>query len=265
MLGDDVSPGRPAPGPLAAARPRLAVRRRAGRRRVRQVLRGRRAAPEDRRHDQRSARTGAKVGHDLPRVGTGASKKAKRKALIPDPRNDENLIVAQTHLAMIHFHNRVVDRQPTPRPRGPAVQPGPQEGHPALPVADPARLPAADLQPGRARRRVHQRPEARRARRRPRRDVPTMPVEFSVAAFRLGHSMVRPTYNWNRIFPDGGRHPRLHVRVLRAGRRPRRRDPAAQQLARRLAADVRLRGRRPPGARRARTATSTTRGGSTPG
>ena len=34
-------------------------------------------------------------------------------------------------------------------------------------------------------------------------DVPTMPIEFSVAAFRLGHSMIRGAYNWNRIF-DGG-------------------------------------------------------------
>jgi hypothetical protein len=32
-------------------------------------------------------------------------------------------------------------------------------------------------------------------------DVPTMPLEFSVAAFRLGHSMVRDSYNWNRRFP----------------------------------------------------------------
>ena len=34
-------------------------------------------------------------------------------------------------------------------------------------------------------------------------DVPTMPIEFSVAAFRLGHSMIRRAYNWNRIFDDG--------------------------------------------------------------
>ena len=34
-------------------------------------------------------------------------------------------------------------------------------------------------------------------------DVPTMPIEFSVAAFRLGHSMVRATYNWNKVFDDG--------------------------------------------------------------
>jgi hypothetical protein len=48
-------------------------------------------------------------GFDLPRVGTGPTKAAQRAALIPDARNDENLVVAQTHLAFIHFHNRVVD------------------------------------------------------------------------------------------------------------------------------------------------------------
>jgi hypothetical protein len=31
-----------------------------------------------------------------------------------------------------------------------------------------------------------------------------MPIEFSVAAYRLGHSMVRSAYNWNRIFDFGG-------------------------------------------------------------
>ena len=56
-----------------------------------------------------------KVGHDLPRVGTGGAAN-RRRALIPDKRNDENLIVAQTHLAMIHFHNRVVDRLPASTP-----------------------------------------------------------------------------------------------------------------------------------------------------
>jgi hypothetical protein len=33
--------------------------------------------------------------------------------------------------------------------------------------------------------------------------MPTMPVEFSVAAFRLGHSMIREGYDWNARFPDG--------------------------------------------------------------
>jgi hypothetical protein len=35
-------------------------------------------------------------------------------------------------------------------------------------------------------------------------DVPTMPIEFSVAAYRLGHSMIRPAYNWNKNFDAGG-------------------------------------------------------------
>jgi hypothetical protein len=34
--------------------------------------------------------------------------------------------------------------------------------------------------------------------------MPTMPIEFSVAAYRLGHSMVRAAYNWNKNFGDGG-------------------------------------------------------------
>ena len=31
--------------------------------------------------------------------------------------------------------------------------------------------------------------------------MPTMPIEFSVAAFRLGHSMIRADYSWNKVFP----------------------------------------------------------------
>jgi hypothetical protein len=54
----------------------------------------------------------AKEGFDLPR-GAGTTAKAKRRAIIPDPRNDENLAVAQLHLAFIRFHNRVVDTLPT--------------------------------------------------------------------------------------------------------------------------------------------------------
>ena len=57
----------------------------------------------------------AKPGFDLPR-GAGSTQKAKRKAIIPDPRNDENLAVAQTHCAMIRFHNRVLDTLPASVP-----------------------------------------------------------------------------------------------------------------------------------------------------
>jgi len=33
---------------------------------------------------------------------------------------------------------------------------------------------------------------------------PYMPVEFSVAAYRFGHSMIRETYDWNRAFNNAG-------------------------------------------------------------
>ena len=49
-----------------------------------------------------------------------------------------------------------------------------------------------------------------------------MPVEFSVAGFRLGHSMVRPSYDWNRRFP-GVAVPWTTCSSSRAWAGPRRR------------------------------------------
>lgn len=43
------------------------------------------------------------VFYDLPR-------NRENTALIGDPRNDENLIVSQLHVAFLHFHNRLVDQ-----------------------------------------------------------------------------------------------------------------------------------------------------------
>jgi hypothetical protein len=42
--------------------------------------------------------------YDLPRVADGLS---ERTAVLGDKRNDENLIVAQLHRTMLHFHNAV--------------------------------------------------------------------------------------------------------------------------------------------------------------
>jgi len=142
------------------------------------------------------------AGFDLPRAGVGANDAAKRAALIPDPRNDENLAVAQTHLAFIRFHNRVVDTLPAATP--------PQDRfatartivvkhyqwlirHDFLP-----RICRADplddvFTNGRKLFEVHPAPGS----------TPTMPIEFSIGAYRLGHSMVRDAYSWNRNFDDG--------------------------------------------------------------
>jgi hypothetical protein len=139
---------------------------------------------------------------DLPRVGTGSSAAERRKALIPDKRNDENLAVAQSHLAFIRFHNRVVDSLP-------AALPDTQKFAQAQELVVKhyqwmirtdflARIckkaPVDDVfKNGRKAFEVGAAPT----------DVPTMPIEFSVAAYRLGHSMIREAYNWNKNFDAG--------------------------------------------------------------
>ena len=143
----------------------------------------------------------SKAGFDLPR-GAGATAAAKRRAVIPDPRNDENLAVAQTHLAFIRFHNRVVDTLPSSVPIGQrfatAREIVTKHYQWVLRTDFLPRLCAKTVvndvfANGRKVFEVGATPT----------DVPTMPIEFAVAAYRLGHSMVRSAYNWNKIFDNG--------------------------------------------------------------
>jgi hypothetical protein len=138
---------------------------------------------------------------DLPR-GAGSSPEDKRKAVIPDPRNDENLAVAQTHLAFIRFHNRVVDTLPASVPPSQRFAEARERvtrhyqwmlRTDYLPKVCAAGVVNDVFNNGRKAFEVGVPPM----------DVPTMPIEFSVAAFRLGHSMVRGAYNWNKRFPNG--------------------------------------------------------------
>jgi hypothetical protein len=143
----------------------------------------------------------AKDGFDLPR-GAGNTVKKKRRAIIPDKRNDENLAVAQHHLAFIRFHNRVVDTLPASVPPSQKFATARE-----LVTKHYQWMIRTDYLPriaakgvvndvfnnGRKAFEVGVTPT----------DVPTMPIEFSVAAFRLGHSMIRRAYNWNKIFDDG--------------------------------------------------------------
>ena len=136
-------------------------------------------------------------GFDLPR-------RANRQARIPDVRNDENLAVAQTHLAFIRFHNRVVDKLAA-------------DGVPKASLFATARetvvrhyqwMVRTDYLPRVVKPQLVERvfTEGRKVFETAPLpgDSPTMPVEFSVAAFRLGHSMIRVAYNWNHVFDDGG-------------------------------------------------------------
>lgn len=120
--------------------------------------------------------------HDLPRSSDGF-------ALIGDPRNDENLIVAQLHLAFLKFHNKVVDETRGDFQQARRVV----TWHYQWIVLHDfvARLTAPEV--------FHD--VLTNGRRFFRFGLePFMPVEFSAAAYRLGHSMVRDQYFHNRVF-----------------------------------------------------------------
>lgn len=140
-------------------------------------------------------------GFDLPR-GLGRSAADRRRAVIPDPRNDENLAVAQTHCAFIRFHNRVVDTLPRSVPASQRFAKAREivtrhyqwmVRHDFLPRICARAVVDDVFHNGRKAFEVGAAPT----------DVPTMPIEFSIAAYRLGHSMVRQAYNWNARFPSG--------------------------------------------------------------
>lgn len=147
--------------------------------------------------------------NDLPR-------RADKTAIIGDDRNDENLIVAQTHLAFLKFHNRVMDRSP----RGDDDE---SDESAKFTQAEEDRRRTAFHRTRRLVRWHYQwivlndflpklvdpdvlddvRTNGRRFYdfdREPFDGRPFMPLEFSVAAYRLGHSMIRQSYNHNRVF-----------------------------------------------------------------
>jgi hypothetical protein len=143
----------------------------------------------------------ARQGFDLPRATSGSAAE-RRLAVIPDPRNDENLAVAQTHLAMMRFHNRVVDTLPTSVPQAQRFTRARRTvvkhyqwmlRHDFLPRICDSAVVRDVFNNGRKAFEVDATPT----------DVPTMPIEFSVAAYRLGHSMVRDEYSWNKRFDFG--------------------------------------------------------------
>jgi hypothetical protein len=137
--------------------------------------------------------------NDLPRKAGSA------EAIIGDERNDENLIVAQTHLAFLKFHNKVVQTMHSPAHGliGAELFEAARRKvtlhyqwivlHDFVQrIVDPAVLQAVLALPKEER--LYQVTPG---------TEPTMPIEFSVAAYRLGHSMVREEYDYNRIFPNG--------------------------------------------------------------
>lgn len=125
---------------------------------------------------------------DLPR-------NSQNTALIGDPRNDENLIVSQLHLAFLKFHNAVVVKV-----KADTGLTNPNEifaeaqrivrwhyqwiiVHEFLPLTVGRAMVDNILTAGRKFYKW--------------RNLPFIPVEFAVSAYRFGHSQARPSYRAN--------------------------------------------------------------------
>jgi hypothetical protein len=135
------------------------------------------------------------IDFDVPRIHNPLNPAAStHTAVIGDPRNDENLIVGQLHHAMLRFHNKVVDalivagfpgdifveaRRIVTHHYQWAVVHDFLERVCGSTVVNAA-MASVVAPPGSAFR---------------------MPVEFAVAGYRFGHSMIRDRYWVNFNFP----------------------------------------------------------------
>lgn len=146
------------------------------------------------------------AGPDLLRVGSG-------RAIIGDPRNDENVMVSQLQVAIIRFHNAVADQVAADHATWTASEVltlAQQQVrwhyqwvviHDFLPrlvgqdVVDSILSPDPYLTS----------PSATVELKKPKlrffhwKEKPYMPIEFSVAAYRYGHSVIRPSYVINDV------------------------------------------------------------------
>ncbi len=145
------------------------------------------------------------VHEDVPRIANGDG---TYTALLGDPRNDENLIVAGLHCAHILFYNRVLDelaehdltRFPASRP----YRADASNNYVAFLLAREVTLwhyqwlLVNEHLPQIAGQDVVNDVLARGNRfYRPPSGDAFMPIEFGAAAYRFGHSMVRPSYRAN--------------------------------------------------------------------
>lgn len=156
---------------------------------------------------ERVSRNGA-VRFDLPRS-------PNQRAIIADSRNDENLIISQFHLAMLKFHNAVIDRlrlDPAQAARSSRERFNEARRqvtwhyqwiilHQFLPLTIGQDRVDDIVQNGPRFYRLDDRTQDALLRNAT--GDPLIPIEFAVAAYRFGHSQVRPSYRAN-FGPDGG-------------------------------------------------------------
>ncbi len=138
---------------------------------------------------------------DLPRNNPGGA--SAKRAIIGDPRNDENVIVSQLQAIFLRFHNRMVDENPDAD--FPTIQKLVRWHYQWVVLHD--FLPTIIGNDTLFKILPHLKKDTDIRKDKPELHFykwvkePFMPVEFSVAAYRFGHSMVRPIYRLNQTIP----------------------------------------------------------------
>lgn len=133
--------------------------------------------------------------NDLPRKRKNPEKpEIDREARIGDPRNDENTIIAQMHVAFLRAHNALVDELGAEVGTFGQARKMLRQYYQYIVlndflkrIADP-RIVNDTI----ARNLVYDASQT------------FMPLEFSVAAYRFGHSMIRAAYDFNLNFNTSG-------------------------------------------------------------
>lgn len=176
---------------------------------------------------------GAVIGTkaDLFRIAAGAAPNVRPDVpIIGDKRNDENKIVSQIHTAMIHFHNKVVMEDSLITQFGGDPSDNTSRFKAAAnivrwhyqwvvvfdylaTICEPGMVNEV-LNPAGTPHLIHYlKTDA---------TYPYMPIEFAGAAFRFGHSMVRPSYALNRVVgaQDSNPDPNAPSRIPTFNRDP---------------------------------------------
>ena len=134
----------------------------------------------------------------------------RARALIGDPRNDENVIVSQLHATMLRFHNSVADHLARVEGRPPKFEEVQNVVrwhyqwvvlHDFLPTIAGQNV-VHQILPHLNKKKGSIRVQAPRLTFFHFENFPFMPIEFSAAVYRFGHSMVRPIYRLNTTLED---------------------------------------------------------------
>ena len=134
---------------------------------------------------------------DLPRHSSGG----RARALIGDPRNDENVIVSQLHGIMLRFHNRMVSLCGATQSKDFARVQQAVRWHyqwivlhdflPTILGTNPDTLSNVLPHLASGKSLYEDKPKLNFYKWQ---NAPFIPIEFSAAVYRFGHSMIRPIY-----------------------------------------------------------------------